>query len=243
MLWGRSGGRSCSDGRQIRSVAGRAIVYGPGAYYKQDGYNDCPPDEWRLARVTNMPGRVGTGGRTEGIICHCRCLLKEITPREVMGFPPADGLAPWRQKKSKKVYDWCLANVPAEQVAGSLTEGQLNAVRAAFKAGVRRSAIARHSEFHDVRKVRGGNARAQIKTLTLGSTTAVARRCSRAAGRFAAHNPIDRERRPEGSRPQRTGRAEISARAADAHHTLEGEMSLPPELRPPQASCHAITLR
>jgi hypothetical protein len=44
--------------------------------------------------------------------------------------------------------------VPAEQVAGSLTKGQLNAVHAAFKAGVRPSAIARQFGISqsDVRK-------------------------------------------------------------------------------------------
>jgi hypothetical protein len=50
---------------------------------------------------------------------------------------------------------------PTEQAAGSLTKGQLNAVRAAFKAGVKPSAIARQFGISqsDVRKALAAEAR------------------------------------------------------------------------------------
>jgi hypothetical protein len=51
--------------------------------------------------------------------------------------------------------------VPAEEASGFLTKGQLNAVRAAFKAGVRPSAIARQFGLSqsDVRKALAAEAR------------------------------------------------------------------------------------
>jgi hypothetical protein len=55
------------------------------------------------------------------------------------------GRLPLRQGKEHSATDAKpqLHQAPAENGAGSLTKGQLNAVRAAFKAGVKPSAIAR----------------------------------------------------------------------------------------------------